>query len=194
MVLNGKADATLLDTYCEERRPAALENIRVSDRTTRFLRPPTTAERSFRGAVVELARKHDFARSLVNTGRMTQPNVYRRSKLNVGRGGGQPVPNCSVTLPDGRPGDLAQLLRWANGNFIAIVRDPGERHRALEVRYPVRVLAAGKLGAGFPALAAATGAGDAAAIIVRPDGYCAGCLDSGEVDTLEHALRALSCR
>ena len=194
MVLSGKADVTLLDTFCDERRPAALENIRVSDRTTRFLRPPTTAERSFRNAVVELARKHDFARSLVNTGRMTQPNLYKRSKLNVGRGGGQSLPNCSVTLPDGRPGDLAQLLRWANGNFIAIVRDPGERHCALELRYPVRVLAAGKLGAGFPALAAATGVADAAALIIRPDSYCAGCLESGEVHALEQALRVLSCR
>jgi 3-(3-hydroxy-phenyl)propionate hydroxylase len=194
MVLGGKADAALLETYCEERRPAALENIRVSDRTTRFLRPPTNAERSFRDTVVELARKHEFARSLVNTGRMTQPNIYTRSRLNVGRGGGQSVPNCSVTLPDGRPGDVAQLLRWANGNFIAILRDPTERHRALERRHPVRIVDAGRLGEGFAALAAATGGTQAPVMILRPDGYCAGCLESDETSALEVALGALSCR
>ena len=58
LVVNGRADPALLDTYCAERRPAAHENIRVSDRTTRFLRPPSRAEHSFRDAVLELARKH----------------------------------------------------------------------------------------------------------------------------------------
>ena len=192
MVLGGKADAALVDTYCEERRPAALENIRVSDRTTRFLRPPTPAERSYRDAVVALARRHEFAQSLVNTGRMTLPSTYARSRLNVGRGCGRSIPNISLTLADGTPGNLAQLLRWANGNYIAIVRDPTERHRALQRRFPVRILDADKLRADFAALAD-SGNTDAT-IIIRPDSYLAGCLESGDAVTLEDALRRLSCR
>jgi 3-(3-hydroxy-phenyl)propionate hydroxylase len=192
MVLDGKADAALIDTYCEERRPAALENIRVSDRTTRFLRPPTPAEKVYRDAVVALARRHDFARSLVNTGRMTLPNTYTRSRLNVGRGCGRSIPNIFLTLADGTPGNLAQLQKWARGNYPVIVRDPSERHRALERRYPVRILDAQKLGVDVAALAD-TG-GNAAAIIIRPDSYVAGCLESGDAGALEDALRRLSCR
>ena len=155
LVVNGKADAALLDTYCAERRPAALENIRVSDRTTRFLRPPTRAERCYRDAVLALARKHAFARVLVNAGRMSLPGVYATSRLNVGERAGRSIPNIATNLADGRPGDLAQLLRWANGNYIAVVRNPRPATRALEQRHPVRFVAAEKLGAGFAALAAA---------------------------------------
>jgi 3-(3-hydroxy-phenyl)propionate hydroxylase len=192
MVLSGKADPALIDTYCEERRPAALENIRVSDRTTRFLRPPTPAERNYRDAVVALARRQEFARSLVNTGRMTLPNTYTRSRLNVGHGCGRSIPNIFLTLADGTPGNLAQLQKWARGNYIAFVRDPSERHRALERRYPVRILDAQKLGADLAALADA--GGNAAAIIIRPDSYIAGCLESGDAGALEDTLMRLSCR
>ena len=194
MVLRGKADPALLDTYCEERRPAALENIRLSDRTTRFLRPPTPAERRFRDAVVALAREHGFARPLVNTGRMTLPNVYARSRLNVGQGGGRSVPNFPVTLADGRHGDLAQLMRWADGNFIAIMRTPSERHRALEWRFPVRVVPADRLEAGFAMLAAEAGDTEVQGALLRPDAYCAGCLASDDPAELEGALRTLTCR
>jgi 3-(3-hydroxy-phenyl)propionate hydroxylase len=190
MVLAGKADVGLLDTYCQERRPAALENIRVSDRTTRFLHPPTMLERGFRDCVIGLARRHDFARSLVNTGRMTQPSTYRHSHLNVGRGGGRSLPNVRVTLADGRQGDLAQLLKWAQGNHIAIVRDPTARHRALERRHPVRIVAVEQTGADLAALDLA----NEASIIIRPDAYLAGGLDSREAAALEDALVRLSCR
>jgi 3-(3-hydroxy-phenyl)propionate hydroxylase len=192
LVLHGKADAALIDTYCEERRPAALENIRVSDRTTRFLRPPTPAERHYRDAVVALARRHDFAQTLVNTGRMTLPNKYVRSRLNVGRGCGRSLPNIPVTLADGTPGNLAQLLKWAQGNYLAILRDPSDRHCALERRFPVRILDAGKLDADLASLTDAGGSD--ASIIVRPDSYIAGCLPSGDACALEDALRRLSCR
>jgi 3-(3-hydroxy-phenyl)propionate hydroxylase len=192
MVLRGKADAALIDTYCEERRPAALENIRVSDRTTRFLRPPTPAERSYRDAVVALARRHEFAQTLVNTGRMTLPSTYARSRLNVGRGCGRSVPNISLTLADGTPGNLAQLLRWAQGNHIAIVRDPSDRHRALERRYPVRIADAGTLHADLASLT--DSGGSDGSMILRPDGYVAGWLESGDAGALEEASRRLTCR
>jgi 3-(3-hydroxy-phenyl)propionate hydroxylase len=192
-VVRGKVGPSLLDTYCEERQPAARENIRVSDRTARFLRPPTHTERNFRDAVIALAQRHEFARSMVNTGRMTLPAIYADSRLNVGQGGGRPVPNFSTTLADGRPGDLAQLIRWADGNHLAIVTNPSRRHRALERPYPVKILPAEKLGAGFAALAAATGGDVASTILLRPDFYCAGCLESDDPDALDQALRTLSC-
>jgi 3-(3-hydroxy-phenyl)propionate hydroxylase len=194
LVLNGRADVALLDTYCAERRAAAHENIRVSDRTTRFLRPPTHAERCFRDAVLGLARTHAFARLLVNAGRMSLPGVYATSRLNVGERGGRSVPNIATNLADGRHGDLAQLLRWADGNYVAVVRNPSLQLRALEQRHPVRFVAAEKLGGGFAALATATNCADAEVIILRPDSYCAGCLASSDAAGLEAAMRTLSCR
>ena len=193
-VVRGKAEPSLLDTYCEERRAAARENIRVSDRTARFLRPPTAAERAYRDAVIALAGRHKFARSMVNTGRMTLPASYAGSRLDAGPGAGRSVPNFSTTLADGRQGDLAQLLRWADGNHVAIVPQPARRHRALERPYPLRILAAEKLGAGLATLAAVTGGGAASTIILRPDSYCAGCLPSNDAGALEDAMRTLSCQ
>ena len=67
--------------------------------------------------MVALARRHDFARSLVNTGRMTLPNTYARSRLHVGRGCGRSIPNICLTLADGTPGNLAQLQKWAQGRL-----------------------------------------------------------------------------
>jgi 3-(3-hydroxy-phenyl)propionate hydroxylase len=192
-VVRGKAGHRLLDSYCEERRAAARENIRVSDRTARFLRPPTPAERRFRDAVITLAGKHEFARSMVNTGRMTLPALYENSPLNIGFGAGRSVPNLSTTLADGRQGDVAQLLRWADGNHIAIVANPTRQHRALERPYPVRILPAGKSGAGFAALADAIGVSTDSTVILRPDSYCAGCVESNDAGALEDALRTLSC-
>ena len=112
-VIAGKAGASLLDTYADERRAAALENIRIAERSGRFLRPANAAEQAYRDATLALARHHPFARSLVNTGRMSQPNTYVDSRLNVGRGGGRSIPNLPLTLPDGRDGDVAQLMKWA---------------------------------------------------------------------------------
>ena len=177
LVINGRADAALLDTDCAERRPAAHENIRVSDRTTRFLRPPTRTERNFRDAVLALARKHAFARLLVNAGRMSLPGVYAASRLNVGECGGRSIPNIATNLADGRPGDRAQPLRWANGNYVAVVRTPSPQHRALEQRHPVRFVAAETLGAGF----ADARRRHRKQLTPRPsscvpDAYCAGCL------------------
>ena len=68
LVAQGQAGDALLDTYDAERRPAAVENLRVTSRSARFLAPRTPAEHTLRRAVVALASRHAFARALVNTG------------------------------------------------------------------------------------------------------------------------------
>lgn len=108
-VLREQAAPALLSTYHDERHEAALENLRVSDRTARFMRAPEGAERVFRRAVLSLARRHAFARSFVNTGRMAVANRYTRSAA-CGPAGGVSVPNVALHSDDGGALVLNDLL------------------------------------------------------------------------------------
>jgi 3-(3-hydroxy-phenyl)propionate hydroxylase len=83
MVLDGRAPDTLLDTYASEREYAADENIRNSTRSTDFITPKSPVSRTFRDAVLKLARQHSFARALANSGRLSVPAVLRDSALNT---------------------------------------------------------------------------------------------------------------
>jgi 3-(3-hydroxy-phenyl)propionate hydroxylase len=78
LVLRGEAGESLVDSYQHERHAAAVENLRITSRTARFLAPRSAAEHRMRRAVVDLARRHEFARRLANTGRMAQANAYPR--------------------------------------------------------------------------------------------------------------------
>lgn len=75
-VLRGRAPDTLLETYAPEREYAADENILNSSRATDFLTPKSEVSKTFRNAVLTLARDHPFARPLVNSGRLSVPCVY----------------------------------------------------------------------------------------------------------------------
>jgi 3-(3-hydroxy-phenyl)propionate hydroxylase len=83
LVLRGLAPQALLDTYDAERVPAADENIRHSTRATDFITPKSGVSRVFRDAVLELAKRHPFARRLVNSGRLSVPTVLRDSPLST---------------------------------------------------------------------------------------------------------------
>ncbi len=82
-VLRGEAPDALLDTYASEREYAADENIRNSTRSTDFITPKSQVSRVFRDAVLTLAAKHPFARTLVNSGRLSVPSVLAGSPLNT---------------------------------------------------------------------------------------------------------------
>src|SRR5476649_822256 len=83
LVVNGDAPHTLLDTYAFEREYAADENILNSTRATDFITPKSAVSRTFRDAVLALARRHPFARKLVNSGRLSVPKVLVDSSLNT---------------------------------------------------------------------------------------------------------------
>lgn len=123
-VLQGKADAALLASYHDERLEAAQQNVSVTNRTARFLRPADGAERVFRDAVIHLARRQPFARCLVNTGRMAVANAYARSRACTympGSAAGQSVQNVHFTWADGRRGTVNDLLNWADGDLLLLV-------------------------------------------------------------------------
>ncbi len=83
LVIAGKAPASLLDSYDSERVAAADENLRASTRATDFITPKSAVSRTFRDAVLALARRHPFARTLVNSGRLSVPAVLVDSPLNT---------------------------------------------------------------------------------------------------------------
>lgn len=76
LILNGLAEEILMDGYNTERVMAADENILNSTRATDFLTPKSDMSRTFRDAVLSLAAAHDFARPLVNSGRLSVPCIY----------------------------------------------------------------------------------------------------------------------
>jgi 3-(3-hydroxy-phenyl)propionate hydroxylase len=75
-VIAGAAPASLLKSYDSERIAAADENIGHSTRATDFIAPRTLAERRLRNAVLALAPKAEFARRMVNSGRLSTPSTY----------------------------------------------------------------------------------------------------------------------
>src|SRR5438128_8350018 len=83
LVLRGQAPERLLDTYDAERAPAADENIRHSARSTDFITPKSKVSRSFRDAVLLLAKRYAFARQMVNSGRLSVPALLCDSPLNT---------------------------------------------------------------------------------------------------------------
>jgi 3-(3-hydroxy-phenyl)propionate hydroxylase len=119
-VMKGRAAPALLDSYHEERHEAARQNVLVTNRTARFLRPAPGIEKLFRDAALGLARQHVFARQLVNTGRMAIANPYTNSSA-CETTGGQSVQNVGFEWADGSRGTVNDLLQWADGRLVVLV-------------------------------------------------------------------------
>jgi len=125
MVLAGRAPDSLLDTYAREREYAADENILNSTRSTDFITPKSPISRVFRDAVLTLARRHVFARRLVNSGRLSVPALLRESTLNTpdrDRFEGAMMPGAScVDAPVTRDGMQDWLLGHIGSRFTVLV-------------------------------------------------------------------------
>jgi 3-(3-hydroxy-phenyl)propionate hydroxylase len=136
-VLHGQAPDALLDTYAREREAAADENIRHSTRATDFISPKSAVSRLFRDAVLSLARTQPFARTLVNSGRLSTPATLHGSPLNTPDSQaftGAMVPGAApadapVMCADGRDG---WLLRQLGDGFTALVGADGVLEHALQ--------------------------------------------------------------
>lgn len=204
LVTAGLASDRLLDSYDVERRAAAVENLRVTSRTARFLAPRSAQEHRLRRAVVDLACRYAFARALVNTGRMSVANDYPPSDWLPA--GGRSVPNLLLRLADGRQATLLSLF-GAGARLLALWFDPPpEGLRALRAALgdlPVDVLAVGTgasagtwAGAESAAVIADDGrlaklldAGPGRLALLRPDAYLATALDAPTADDVRRAVR-----
>ncbi len=86
LIIDGSAPESLLDTYDYERIHGADENILNSTRSTDFITPKSEISRVMRDAVLDLAEEYEFARPLVNSGRLSVPCTYDGSPLNTADG------------------------------------------------------------------------------------------------------------
>jgi 3-(3-hydroxy-phenyl)propionate hydroxylase len=82
-VMNGEAPARLIDSYSFERELAADDNIGHSTRATDFISPKSPVARTFRNAVLKLAKQAPFARAMINSGRLSTPTLYEGSPLST---------------------------------------------------------------------------------------------------------------
>ena len=179
LVLQGRTDEALLDTYDIERQAAAAENLKVTSRTARFLAPRSPAEHALRKAAVGLAREYPFGRTLVNTGRMSIANPYPYSPA-VTDGGFSVQNSFPLAFADGRAPLEACRARARTGTvFLGVLfGNAGQLAvwRALEADYPLQVHACGDGGLADieGKLATVLGARLGSFALIRPDLYLAG--------------------
>lgn len=123
LVVQGQAPEALLDSYDSERVYGADENILNSTRATDFITPKSPVSHLFRNAVLDLAATLPFARTLVNSGRLSLPCTYDGSVLN-----GE---DCADLPPRARPGSVCPdaplgdgwLLRHLSAGFTLMTLD-----------------------------------------------------------------------
>ena len=134
LVMDGLAPDALLDTYDFERIMGADENILNSSRATDFITPKSDMSRVFRNAVLDLSETLEFARPLVNSGRLSVPCVYDGSPLNGPDVAGMP----RITRPGAPAVDAPFRRGWLLDHL-------GDRFQllAIEAEAPDRVKAHG---------------------------------------------------
>ena len=179
LILNGDASLSLLDSYEVERSAAADENIRASTRSTDFIAPHSAQERRMRQAVLRLAKEADFAKRMVNGGRLSTPSVYDTplSTDDVDQWGAGPRPgehmtDAPLTTAGGQGIYLTEAFKSAGGCFVLLESD-GNTHFELPGCHRIRIGADAPMrdSAGLFAKRYDTSGG--AAYLLRPDGYVA---------------------
>lgn len=118
LVLEGAAPESLIATYDEERIFGADENILNSARATSFMTPKSPMERLFRDSVLALAADHEFARRMVNSGRLSRPCALTGFSLQS-PGEGETGVAPGMAMPDApvAGGEAPWLLGHAGKGF-----------------------------------------------------------------------------
>ena len=175
LVIKGQAPDRLLDSYDEERVHGAEENIRNSSRATDFITPKSAISLIFRNAVLDLAEQHEFARPLVNSGRLSVPCVYDGLSLNGPDDlpGGPARARVGSVCPDAPLGDGFVLDRLGDG-FVLLTIDAKAPETITESGVTARRLALSLRDDATGALAARyLGQAAAGVYLIRPDQHVA---------------------
>lgn len=187
-VLKGQAPAHLIDTYDEERKHGAAENILNSSRATNFMTPKSPIEALFRDQVLALAAAHPFARKLINSGRLSQPCSLQGKSLQTP--GTAPIEPGQAMLDApirGADGDT-WLISQAQGAFtlmtvgsMTLPDIPGTRRIGIGHRadYPCFDDHCGLVAARY---------GVEHIYLLRPDGHVCAVFDSPDARAIRTAL------
>jgi 3-(3-hydroxy-phenyl)propionate hydroxylase len=156
LVIQGLLPSSYLDTYHSERHFAAEQNVAITNRTMRFLTPQTPMEKVFRKAVINLAKRYEFAQALVNTGRLSTPTEYGHpfSQKPIVQSGdidetnrfddsivGLSVANCIMSNASKSARHLIDLMRTEGGKICLLCIDATsfDQAAALAKRFPAFV-------------------------------------------------------
>ncbi|MDH3263857.1 MAG: FAD-dependent monooxygenase, partial [Paracoccaceae bacterium] len=178
-VLDGRAKPTILSAYDRERTYGADENILNSTRSTRFMTPAPGPERLFRDEVLKLAAVADFARPMVNSGRLSKPCVYPLE-----------APDDPRLPPASRPGAVAPDAPQGKGWLTEAL---GSEVTLLAIGTEPPATRLSSLKAELNDAVAARYLGDAgqALYLIRPDQVVAARWVSAGVEEIEAAETAL---
>jgi 3-(3-hydroxy-phenyl)propionate hydroxylase len=182
---------------------AAKENILNSSRSTEFITPKSKASRVFRDAVLKLAKRHEFARRLVNSGRLSVPSTLLNSSLNTpdsDQFAGAMVPGAvAADAPIRFEGRDGWFLDHVRGEFTGLlfVEDPASvKRETMPVRTVICALHGTEPGvvqdvAGL--LAKRYDARPGTCYLLRPDQHVCGRWRKFDPDLVRAALRRATC-
>ena len=102
----GLAAESLLDTYELERRPAALENLRITAESMDFIAPESRGRRLTRDLILRGSLHFPALRKRVNSGRLSSPSRYPDSpvilpdEIDAGPPAGSLAPRAARPFPN----------------------------------------------------------------------------------------------
>jgi len=191
LVIEGRAPESLLDSYNAERVHGADENILNSTRSTDFITPKSKVSHMFRNAVLDLAEQYEFARPLVNSGRLSVPCVYDGGPLNGPDAlrGGPTRTRVGSPCPDAPLGE-GFLLDHLGGAFTLLTIDAEAPDALEESGVPITRLALSASDDASGGLAERyLGMATSGVYLVRPDQHVAARWDSFDETATRAALR-----
>jgi 3-(3-hydroxy-phenyl)propionate hydroxylase len=191
LILDGAAPESLLDSYDAERIHGADENIRNSTRSTDFITPKSQMSRILRDAVLDLAEEYEFARPLVNSGRLSVPCTYDGSPLNTpdALDGGPARTRPGSPCPDAPLGQ-GFLLPRLGGQFTLLTIDADAPDEVTEDGVTATRLALSAADDPSGALAARyLGEARSAVYLIRPDQHVAARFPEFNDEQIRFAIR-----
>ncbi|MCR8550602.1 FAD-dependent oxidoreductase [Salipiger sp. P9] len=191
LVVSGKAPESLLDSYDSERVHGADENILNSTRSTDFITPKSETSRLFRDAVLALSGAYDFARPMVNSGRLSVPCVYDGSGLNTpdALDGGPARTRPGASCPDAPLGEGFLLSELGDGFTILTLDAEAPESLTEDGVTAKRLELSVKDAADGPLAQRYLGEASSAVYLIRPDQHVAARFAQYDEDQMRAALR-----
>ncbi|MDI9334397.1 MAG: FAD-dependent monooxygenase [Cytophagales bacterium] len=184
LVIQGKAEEKLLDSYSIERVHATHENLRYGAKSTEFMSPPHHGFRLMREAALRLSTVDKTVSSLINP-RQSLPIEYTGSPLNLTGLSGMPAPEAILDKASTSAGAHLTHLTQYFGDAFTLLQLVDLDAGVIKQHPLVQVLALKKSEA--PQVYERY-ASLGAFVLIRPDGYIAASWTEAREVNLDKAL------